>query len=102
MCIVFLLLALSGFTQSKVVYIRVQEANASVSFDSYMSITYPDQSSKTIVLARVKNAERVEANGKIIHKEITTLINDGYELNSCSVGGDVGATTTIFVFIKKN
>ncbi len=87
------------------VYIRIQEniVTAGIaSLDSYMSIIYPDQSTKSVELSKLGNkGQSAEENGKKIQAEISQLINNGYEIISCSVGGDYMASTTVMILTRQ-
>lgn len=98
--------ALNGYSQTKeVIYIRIQENIAwsgMFSIKSYMSIIFPDQTSKQFELKKLQESgKNAEENGKIIQRELSTLINDGYEINSSSVGADFNVSTTVIILTRK-
>jgi hypothetical protein len=67
----------------------------------YMQINYSDGRSSRIELERLgKKGEGSAINGEIIAKQIKTLIEFGYTLESQSAGGTEVLCTTM-VFIKK-
>lgn len=100
----FLVLSFNALSQDKeLVYIQIQEKLAGGGIDSYMKITYPDQSVKTVALTKLRyDGEGADENGKIIQKEIQELLKQGYELTSTTTGsGDIVITTKIFMTRKK-
>lgn len=102
----FLISSLNFFGQTtEVVYIRVQELifwGAAGSPDSYMRIIYPDKKSKLVELSSIgKNGKSSEENGIKIQQEISTLINEGFEIKSCSVGADNSLSTTIIILTRR-
>ncbi len=104
--IALFLVSFNVISQTKeVVYLRIQEnvTTAGIaSLDSYMSIIYPDQSTKYIELAKLGNkGQAAEENGKKIQAEISELINGGYEIISCSLGADYMSSTTVMVFTRQ-
>ncbi len=99
-----LALALTSFSQNtELVYIQIQEKLAGGGIDSYMKITYPDQTTKTVELTKLRyDGDGAEENGKIIQKELQELLRQGYELTSSSTAsGDIIITTKIFLTRKK-
>jgi len=68
-----------------------------------MHITYADQTTRMIELGKLGfGGSGADANGKIIQKEISTLLNQGYEIASSSMGGGESILlTTIFLVRKK-
>ena len=93
-----------GNSQAKqLIYIRVQESFGPIGFDSYMHITYPDQTTKYIELVKVGiGGKGADDNGKVIQREISRLLNQGYEILSSSTGsGDNSTTTTLFLSRKE-
>lgn len=97
-------LSFNAISQAKeIVYIRIQEnIMGSGAPSSYMSIIYPDQSSKSIELTKIgSKGQAAEENGKKIQAEISQLINSGYEIISCSLGADYIASTTVMIFARQ-
>ena len=99
-------MSLSAFSQTKeLVYIRIQENLSAFGVspvESYMSIIYADQSTKWVDLVKISgNRQGAEANGKTIQKEISTLVNEGYEIQFTSVGADNYVSTTLIILIRK-
>lgn len=92
----------NGFSQSKeLVYIRIQENIVANGVNSFMRITYPAKPSKWVDLTTIgKRGSGSEENGKIIQAELAALINDKYEIISCSVGSDVNTSTTIIILSR--
>lgn len=105
----FLTLAIPALAQTKeVVYIRIQEviffsaAGYGIAPDSYMRIVYPDKESRQIELPQIgKNGSKSLQNGQKIQQELTTLLNEGYEITSSSVGGDIMMSTTIMILTRQ-
>jgi hypothetical protein len=100
----FLALTSTGFAQAiELVYIRIQEKLAGAAYESFISISYPDQTSKRVELDKLGlGGSGAEPNGKIIQREIAILLNEGYQIASTSSGsGDVLYSTTMFLTRKK-
>jgi hypothetical protein len=99
----FILITTLGFSQTKeLIYIRIQEKFGGAAYDSYMQITFPNQTSKLIELKKLGfGGSGAEENGKIIQKEIADLLNQGYDLTSSSTGSNDGITTTTLFLIRK-
>ena len=91
---------------SELVYIRIQEVvfyQAAGKPYSYMRIVYPDKDSKLVELETVgKNGDASLQNGQKIQRELAILLNEGYEIKSCSVGGDMMINTTIILLTRKS
>ncbi len=84
---------------------RIQENTSSFGVspvESYMSIIYPDQSTKWIDLVKVTGDKNgAETNGKTIQKAVSLLVNQGYEIQFTSVGADNYVSTTIIILIRR-
>jgi hypothetical protein len=91
------------FSQTKeLVHIRIQEKYSGPGFESYMRITYPDQPSRLIELGKLgAGGSGAEENGKIIQKEISTLLNQGYEITATSGGTNDAISVTILFLTRK-
>jgi len=93
---------LKSYSQTKeVVYVNIHEVLYDA-FDSFIHITYPDQSSKWIDLEKHirSKGKEVEENDRKIHAELSKLINDGYVIQSSSTGGDATSTITIIILVR--
>jgi len=101
--LIFILTTVNAISQnSDLIYIRIQEKFAGAAFESYMRITYTDQTSKLIELNKMGyGGSGAEENGKIIQKEVGILLNQGYEIASTSTGCNEGFSTTIIFLTRK-
>jgi hypothetical protein len=101
--LLFIISAKGMAQNTELVYIRIQEKLAGSAYDSYIRITYPDQTSKVVELGKLGlGGSGAEENGKIIQKEISTLLNQGYEITATAGGsGDSVSSTLLFLTRKK-
>lgn len=88
---------------TQLVYIRIQEEiTGNLLYNSYIQITYHDQSTKLIDLKRLSpTGKGSEENGKIIQQEVSRLLNQGYQIISASTGSNDAATTTTLFLSRK-
>ena len=105
---IMLLLSLTNFAQSKqeIIMVKIyQNYSPAIKADSYIQISYPNETTKTIELitrAGFKMDDPIEdANTKTIQKTINTIIADGYQLLSSDISGDYTYSRTLMIFTRK-
>lgn len=102
----FILLAITIFSQKKqdVVILKIQQNYDLLKMDSYILISYPDETTKTIKLSsagwRAEDSGET-SNASVIQMEINSLTKEGYELLSNDISGDFHLTRTLMTFTKK-
>jgi len=113
LCVLFVIIALNGISQEpppqnspkakELIYIRIQEKIAPMAvIDSYMQITYPDQTTRLVELGKIGiKSDGADENGKKIQWELNIMLNMGYEITSTSMSGDLSLTTTV-MFLTRN
>lgn len=97
-----LLISFQGKSQKKeLIYIRIQEVITGINMESYIRIAYPDHSTKFVPLIKLgKEGKDSELNAKKIQFEISTLLAEGYEIQSCSIGADYLLSSTVFLLTR--
>ena len=103
--ILIFLFSLSSYAQKKndVVCMKITQNYLLLKTDSYILISYPDETTKVIALAkagfRIDDAEE-DANTKLIQKTINSIIEAGYQIVSTSITGDYQCKWTLMTFSR--
>jgi len=104
-----LLFIINGYAQNKqeVIVMKIQESAALLKNMSYIRISYPDETIKTIELKNVSNYTKMDnedanANAKTIQKTINSITNENYQIVSSSVSFDSGSNKAMFIIFSRN
>lgn len=100
---IFFLTTGSFYAQSsEVVYISIQEDVGLKRIKSLMTITYPNEKIEEIALVEIGfEGGEAKLNAMTIRNKLSLLINEGYTLQSSSVGANETMTVTVMVLIRK-
>jgi|GEM_PF-6570612 len=101
--VLFLCLSRS-YAQSatEVIYIRIQEDVGSTRCKSLMTIAYPNDKTEEITLVEIGlEGREAKFNTITVRNKLNQLTNDGYTIESTSVGASEAMTVTIIVLVRK-
>ena len=101
-----ILLATLCYSQNKqeIVIVKIQQNYDQLKVDSYILISYPNETTKTIGLVSAgfrENDKEEISNALAIQMTVNSLIKEGYEIVSTDICGDIHFTRTLMVFSRK-